>query len=216
MFSLSFGFELMFYIALENESSGLSEAGLSRSIGYSCKVFLGLCLFISSSCCMIHAAASKGSFEYVFYRAVSRYFFSFVRLFPFLALLSFCLCFRLSFSLSIFCLRFFVHMFSVSLLPFCLLLFVLLFFVFRILCFPFSSCFIFPTFVINFLLHALTFQPLFFISVCLLTVVLIFFSVVYLFPFLVFLSFFLRLFLFFHSFFILSFFYSFKSQEFLF
>jgi hypothetical protein len=72
MFSLSFGFELMFYIALAKESSGLYEVGLSRSIGCSCEVFLGLCLFISSSCCMIHAAASKGNFEYVFYRAASR------------------------------------------------------------------------------------------------------------------------------------------------
>jgi hypothetical protein len=99
-----------------------------------------------------------------------------------------------------------------------LLLFVRLFLVFR--SYAFRCVLFFYTFLINFLLHVLTYQPLFFISVYLLTVVFIFFSVVYLFLsfifslssydcFLLFL-----MFLFFRSFFILSFFYSFKSQGF--
>lgn len=188
------------------------RAGLSRSIGYSCKVFLGLYLFISSSCCMSHAVSSEGSFEYVhiFYRAASRYFFPFVRLFLCLSRLSFCLCFRLSLSLSIFCLSLFVcflfryfHFVSICPSVSCL----------SFLCFPFSSCFIFPTFVTNFLLHVLTFQLLFFISVCLLTAVFIFRSLPLFFPPF---SFFLPKIVSFLSFFILSFFHSFKSQGFLF
>lgn len=92
------------------ESSGLSEGGLSRSIGYSCEVFLGLCLFTSilGSSCMIHAASSKWSFEYA-----SRYFFSFVCLFHFLFLLPFFLSMTTFGFLSHF-LYFFVSLFMFS------------------------------------------------------------------------------------------------------